>query len=100
MATKYDTQKRRWSLLPIRALEAVIDILEHGATKYGDDNWKTPPLFTRARLTDALRRHQAAIDTGELRDPESGQLHSAHVACVALFQLHYDVHHLFDLPAP
>lgn len=32
--TKYDAQKPRWSLLPTRAIQAVVGVLEYGARKY------------------------------------------------------------------
>lgn len=100
MAAKFDENKRQWHLLPIEALEALIEVLEHGAVKYGERNWRTPPYFTRERLTDALRRHQAAIDKGQLVDPDSGLLHAAHAACMALFQLQYEIQGWFGATEP
>lgn len=84
---KYDTGKLRWSLLPWGAVEWAVKVLEHGATKYGDNNWQLVENGAK-RYNDALIRHTAAIQKGETLDPESGLPHLAHVAVNALFLLH------------
>lgn len=96
MAVRKDSGKRLWHLLPVEAMEEVLKVLEFGAGKYSDNNWRTPPYLTRDQIVNSLKRHQAAIDKGELTDSESGLLHSAHVACNALFQLHYEVKGYFN----
>lgn len=96
MANRYDDGKRLWHLLPTAATEAVIEVLEYGAKKYGDNNWRTAPFLTRNQIVNSLKRHQAAIDKGELTDPESNLFHSAHVACNALFQLEYERRNYFN----
>lgn len=40
---KFDKNKPRMSLLPKGALNAVIRVLEFGATKYQENNWKYVP---------------------------------------------------------
>ena len=88
---KYDTGKPRWSLLMrgmARPLLRVAEILTFGAEKYADDSWQTvPDGITRYR--DALYRHLHEVEMNGVlaKDPESGRLHLAHVACNALFVL-------------
>jgi hypothetical protein len=88
--TKYDSEKIRMDLLPFEALEAVADVLTHGARKYTDNGWQTVENAERRYLA-ALLRHLAARERGEARDAESGLLHAAHVATNALFILWFEL---------
>jgi hypothetical protein len=84
---KADIGKLRYSLLP-PSIWQVIRVLEYGARKYAPDNWKKVP-DAETRYFDALHRHLAAWRAGEVNDEESGLPHIAHVACNALFLLHF-----------
>lgn len=84
---KHDEGKPRWSLLPLRALGAVVDVLEYGAKKYSVHGWKK---VERQRYVDAAWRHLVALTNGEKLDAESGLPHTAHAACCLLFILHFD----------
>lgn len=67
------------------AVAGIIAVLGFGFQKYGQRNgWKEVPEAPR-RYKDALYRHLAAIERGELVDPESGKPHIDHVACNAVF---------------
>lgn len=90
---KYDQGKLRWSLLPWRALEEVVRVLEHGAEKYGRGSWRLVPNG-RERYFDALLRHAAEVAKGNLTDDETGLLHFDHIAVNALFLIavHRDEH--------
>jgi len=71
---KDDRGKLRVSLLPMNVLREIIEVFEHGAKKYGDDNWykvKNPDV----RYGDAAFRH---VFLEEGPDPESGVDHLAH----------------------
>lgn len=81
---KYDQKKPRWSLLPYKEVEKIVDILTFGAEKYDDDNWKIVPDGLD-RYKSALMRHLAAYFDGEEMDPESGCTHLAHAGCNLLF---------------
>jgi hypothetical protein len=81
---KLDQGKSRVGLIPASALIEVGLIMGYGAVKYEKESWKTVP-DAEERYADALLRHTLAILDGEFRDPESGRLHAAHVACNALF---------------
>lgn len=81
---KDDSEKAPWDLVPWRAMTEVVDVLAHGATKYGVDNWRKVSN-ARRRYIAAMLRHVVAFATGERNDPESGRHHLAHAACCALF---------------
>lgn len=81
--TKHDSEKTRWSLLPLDALEQVCKAFMHGADKYGDGNWEQGAAYNR--YWDALERHMVAWQRGEDLDTESGLNHLAHAgACVLI----------------
>ncbi len=80
---KNDAGKPPLSLIPRAALEAEAAVMGHGAKKYDSDQWRNG--FAYRRLIDAAMRHLLAISDGEDRDPESGELHAAHVRCNMAF---------------
>jgi hypothetical protein len=86
---KHDTGKPQWHLLPWRAVEAVVKVLDHGALKYAPDNWRKVDRW-RERYLSATMRHLVAWRCGERDDPESGLPHLAHAACCVLFLLALD----------
>lgn len=92
---KDDKGKLRYSLVPWRTLEEVVRVLEHGAAKYGADNWRKVP-DARRRYADAAMRHFvpylraliAGEDTADInKDAETGLHHLAHAVCCLLFLL-------------
>ncbi len=89
--------KARWSLLPLGALEPVIEVLNYGATtKYSKDNWKKVPC--KAPYADAIIRHwKKYFEDAEEFDAESGESHLAHLACDVLFLL-WDRQNQKDIP--
>lgn len=84
---KADAGKPRPSLLPAKALHDVVAVLEHGAQKYGVDNWRN--VDDKRRYLDAALRHLMAVMEGGLdeEDGDSGLPHLAHAACSLLFLL-------------
>ena len=86
MTLKYDKDKPRWSLLPFKEAEEVVDVLTIGAKKYADDNWKTVP-DRQDRYFSACLRHMTAWKIGELIDKETGRSHLAHAVCCLLFMM-------------
>ncbi|QQN40312.1 dATP/dGTP diphosphohydrolase domain-containing protein [Acinetobacter sp. CS-2] len=86
---KFDTNKPRMSLLPKGALNAVIRVLEFGATKYQVDNWKHVP-DAKTRYYDAMQRHIDAWWHGEQKDSETGEHHLAHAICCGMFLWWFD----------
>ena len=74
---KFDQNKERWSLLPIKQVREVVKVLTAGAIKYEDDNWQRVP-DSRRRYFSATMRHITAWWDGEIKDPETGLHHLAH----------------------
>ena len=85
---KADQNKPRFSLVPLKALQEVIGVLEHGAQKYGVNNWQN--VDDRTRYVDAIARHLMAYASGEQHDQETDLHHLAHAACSCLFLIALD----------
>ena len=89
---KFDSNKLRWTLLPLDSVQQIVEVLEHGAQKYEIDNWKRVEGAEgpSGRYANALLRHVIAYCSGEEKDPESGLSHLAHAGCNCLFLLWFD----------
>ena len=85
-AQKFDQGKLRWDLVPIEALEKVVDVFTYGAKKYGDRNWEKG--IELDRLYAAAMRHLAEAQKGVALDEESGKPHLAHAAANLLMWMH------------
>lgn len=81
---KDDAGKARWDLLPFAELEQVVLVLNHGAEKYGEDNWQKV-ASPRRRYFAACVRHLIAWWKGEVNDKDSNLPHLAHAICCLLF---------------
>ena len=86
---KFDDGKVRLDLIPEESLWQIGKVMTHGASKYGDHNWRKGMSWSR--LYAAARRHMSAMWQGEDFDPESGLLHLAHAGCCVLMLLAYQV---------
>ena len=86
---KFDADKLRWSLLPDGVIEEVIKVLEYGARKYSEENWKLVE-HAYTRYYDAAMRHISAWKQGETVDSESKQYHLAHAICCLMFLVWMD----------
>lgn len=81
-ATKYDRNKPRMALIPIRAKREVAKVFTYGAMKYDVGNWHSGDGFDYDRLQSASERHGDDFALGIDLDPESGYHHLAHrIAC-------------------
>lgn len=89
---KADESKPPMSLLPFDALEAVARVLGYGAQKYDPHNWRAGLAWSR--LESAILRHYTAFQRGEDIDPETGELHLAHLCATALFLLSHQINDL------
>lgn len=82
-AMRFNSDKLRWSLVDFDALDDMVKVLEFGAKKYDDNNWKkglkTPEIF------ESIMRHLVAYMRGEDIDSESGLPHTGHILCNAMF---------------
>lgn len=81
---KFDQGKRRYSTVPIHALNSVTDVFTYGADKYEAYNYSKGMDHTR--YIDAALRHINSYLTGEDID-ESGNPHLAHAACSIMMAL-------------
>ncbi len=89
-ALRFNQGKRQWHLLPLDALNPVIDVLMYGAKKYAPRNWERGDHYSTH--FDCLMRHlEQFFYRGEDACPESKCHHLAHAACNILFLLTYHV---------
>lgn len=74
-------------LIPFRALPSVARVMELGASKYGERNWRIDPIKA-STYEGAICRH-ALIEwaQGSDQDDESGEHPLAHVAATCLIIL-------------
>ena len=95
---RYNEGKLRWSLVDLMCFEDMVRVLEAGAKKYSEDNWKKG-LPMKAQC-DSMMRHLIALMSGELNDPETGLPHIGHIQCNAMFMAHTMKNHpqLNNLP--
>lgn len=92
---KDDDEKLRYHVMPDAAEQEVLEVLNFGADRYGEFNWKNvSPLNTR--YYNAMRRHVAAFRRGERIDSESGKHHLAHAVCCLMFMLENDIQQSID----
>ena len=83
---KFDGDKPMFHLIDPVWHESTVKVLTMGAAKYVENNWKKNKDINR--YISALERHLNDIKKGIFIDPESGELHTAHIACNSMF-LHY-----------
>lgn len=69
---------------PLLGLERAVKIMEHGAVKYGRDNWQILPEFYD-RYISAGDRHLGPFLANQTIDPDSGMEHLAHWQCNVMF---------------
>lgn len=89
LGVKHDTGKLRYTLLPWLGIDEVARVLEHGAAKYGEENWRIVE-DARVRYIDAALRHIREDMRGITRDPDSGHRTLAHAVSSLLFILEMD----------
>ena len=81
--SRFNKGKLRWSLLDLKYLEGLVQVLMYGAAKYSDYNWQKglPTL----EVYESLMRHIIAWKSGENKDLESGLDHIDHAICNLYF---------------
>lgn len=84
---KFDQEKIRMELLPVRPLEDIADVLTTGAKKYSDNNWRKG--FDWSRIYGSLQRHLSDWKKGIDLDPETAKKHLAHAGCCLMFLLEF-----------
>lgn len=83
---KDDAGKPQWHLFPWRAAQKVVEVLMHGALKYGEFNWKKLDDIEN-RYLDAALRHMVEYALGKRIDVDSGKPVLAHAVCCLMFLL-------------
>lgn len=86
-ALRFNEGKLRYDLVHPWAHEQMVRVLTKGAEKYAPRNWEKGMVWSK--VYESAERHMAAIKRGEDYDPESGELHAAHLACNAHFMIAY-----------
>jgi Domain of unknown function (DUF5664) len=76
---RYNQGKLRYDLVEPHAMRDFVQVLTDGAIKYKSWNWFAGLSWTS--VLASLKRHIAAMESGEDYDQESGRLHIAHAAC-------------------
>lgn len=80
---KESAGKTPWSIFPFQEAEHVVRVFDYGVKKY-----HAPFTYRKGiqveRLAEAVVRHCVALLAGERIDPESGELHAAHIAANGL----------------
>lgn len=84
---RFNEGKNRYDLVHPWAHEQMVNVLTKGSSKYADRNWELGMQWSK--VISSLKRHLAAIEKGEDRDLETGELHAAHLACNAHFLTAY-----------
>lgn len=82
-ALRFNEEKLKWSLVDFDSLEDMVRVLEFGAKKYAENNWKKGLKTTE--VVESMMRHMTAYLRGEDLDPESGLSHIGHIQCNAMF---------------
>lgn len=91
-ALRYNEDKPKLSYIlefP-HAIEALARIMELGAEKYGDGNWKLGGKPDKEYM-DSMMRHLRSFVEGEMYDKDSGCSHVGHAAwnLLALIELNH-----------
>lgn len=84
---RYNAGKTRHDLVPAFAQEQYARVLTKGAEKYAERNWEKGMPWSK--VFSSLERHLLSFKNGEDRDPETGELHTAHIMCNAAFLTEY-----------
>lgn len=87
---KHDEAKPRFDLIPPIAELEVAKVLEYGARKYDENNWRYVEN-PQARYMAAARRHINAWMQNESYDDESGLPHLAHAITSLMFILELEL---------
>lgn len=93
-ADRFNSGKPKYSYIDLTCLEPCARVMEYGATKYSKDNWKKGS--NESQIIDSLLRHIAALQRGEVFDPESGLSHVGHIQANAMFL--GNIHNTLDIP--
>ena len=80
---RFNEGKLRYDLIHPKALKGLVSVLTAGSEKYADRNWENGMKWSN--VLASLKRHLAAIESGEDYDAETKMLHADHLQCNAHF---------------
>jgi hypothetical protein len=92
-ALRYNKGKLRYDLLPWEWKEGLTQVLQMGAEKYDDNNWRKG--MSNTDIMASLERHLIEYQKGSDNDGESNLHHMLHVAWNALAIYYFDMYN-FD----
>lgn len=81
---KFDGEKLRYDLIPVKVLEELAKVLTYGANKYSANSWQNVEPFDD-RYYAAAMRHLMEWRKGNQVDTESGLEHLSHALCCIAF---------------
>jgi hypothetical protein len=94
---RFNTGKPRWSLVHFESMLPLVRVLEFGASKYDDDNWKKgldsiQILESMIRhCMDLIDAHRSGNEEQKL-DKESHINHIGHIMCNAMFYSYFELY--------
>ena len=88
---RFNEGKLRYDLIHPKAIKGLVSVLTAGSKKYSDRNWEVGMKWSN--VLASLKRHLAAIESGEDFDEETKLLHADHLQCNAHFlSAYYDIY--------
>jgi len=90
LGMKFDSEKPDYSLIPLKSLKDVVDVLTYGSLKYSRDNWRYVE-GRHDRYWAAAMRHMISWKDGDILDDETGKNHLSHAVCCLMFLLEEDL---------
>ena len=88
VAPKERKGKLVWRNLPLKELQEVCKVFNHGTIKYkAPFTYRIGGGLPEGDMFDATMRHLERIQAGELRAADSGCLHWAHIAADSLMEV-------------
>ena len=88
---RYNEGKLRYDLMHPVSTRGLVEVLTRGADKYFDRNWENGMKWSN--VIASLKRHLAAIESGEDYDKETGLRHIDHLQCNAHFlSAYYEIY--------
>lgn len=92
-ATRHNAGKPKWGLVDFQSMEPMISVLEHGASHYGEMNWKKG--LNDIEILESMQRHIAEMidnlnEGRPLLDHDTSLPIMGHIMCNAMF---FNYHH-------
>lgn len=86
-ANRFNIGKLRWDLIDWESVEEMLKVLESGAIKYDQNNWKKG--LHREETLESTQRHLIELFKKRELDSESTLHHMGHIMCNAMFYLYH-----------